>query len=180
MGEDDGAGIEPDANRKREAVGRVDLTGVGDDRITGVHGGADRAFGVVLVRDGRAEECEEAIPHHLGDRPLVAGDGGDYAAEHLVHDDLEPLGAQALAERRRAGDVTDHGGDDPPLARAARREDPLRDLPGNERAERLEPLRRDRKPRPAPVAELSRLVGRAAGRTGHAPGLSAGEQARGG
>ncbi len=37
--------------------------------------GPDCAFGVVFVRDRRAEKCQDGIAHQPGDRAAVAGYG---------------------------------------------------------------------------------------------------------
>src|SRR5262249_53997570 len=47
-------------------------------------GGVARADGVVLVRQGRAEECHDAVAHHLVDRPFIVMDGLHHPLENRV------------------------------------------------------------------------------------------------
>ncbi len=110
--EDDRAGR--DADPRGETV---DPPGAGDLRavLRDVRGDpqprADRALGIVLVRDGRAEEREYAVPREILDRAAEVLDRMDHARDRLADDELRILGIELLAERCRAGEVGEERGD---------------------------------------------------------------------
>ena len=93
-----------------------DLGAVVGERFVDREGRADGALGVVLVRDGRAEERQDAVAGQLRDRSAEALDLLAHQPRHVVEEELRPLGAELLGDRRRAGDVCDEDRDDPPLA----------------------------------------------------------------
>ena len=77
---------------------------------------AERALGVVLVRDRRAEERHHPVAEELVDRPLVAVDRAQDHLEGAVHDRVDVLGVELLGHRGEARHVREHHGDDLALA----------------------------------------------------------------
>ena len=92
------------------------LRGVVVERFADRERGADGALGVVLVRDGRAEERQDAVAGQLRDRTAEALDLLAHQPHDVVEEELRPLGAELLGDRRRAADVGDEYRDDPPLS----------------------------------------------------------------
>ncbi len=82
------------------------------DREAGAHG----AGGVVLVTDRRAEDGKEAVPGQLRNRSAEALDLLAHEDGDLVEEELRPLRAELLSDRRRAGNVGDEDGDESPLS----------------------------------------------------------------
>ena len=78
--------------------------------------GPDGALGVVLVRDRRAEEREDAVTGELRERAAEALDLLAHQPHDVVEEELGPLGAELLRDGRRAGDVGDEHRDHPPLS----------------------------------------------------------------
>ncbi len=81
---------------------------------------AQRAVGIVAVRDRRSEEREQRIAGVLLDVPLVANDdarqAGDDGVDHLE----QLLGVEPFSEAREARQVGEEGGDEAPLLRRPR------------------------------------------------------------
>jgi hypothetical protein len=77
--------------------------------------GAHRALGVVLVRDGRAEDRHDVVADVLVDRPAEALDLLAEAAQAAVDHRLHELGIHALGHCRVAGDVGEQDGDPAPF-----------------------------------------------------------------
>ena len=63
-----------------------------------VQRGADCAFRVVLVGNGRAEEGQDRVAHQAGDGALVLVDGCDEKLKSTVHD-LEDMNRRRPNER---------------------------------------------------------------------------------
>ena len=66
---------------------------------------ADRALGVIFVRDRGTEECEHPVAQELADRALVAMDLLEHERERPLHERPGLLGVQALGETRVSGHV---------------------------------------------------------------------------
>ena len=81
----DRARVDGDARAKLESVSGRDFRGVVIERVTDRERGADGALGVVLVRDGRAEECQDAVAGQLRERTAEALD----LLAHQPHDVVE-------------------------------------------------------------------------------------------
>ena len=64
--------------------------------------GAQRAMGVILVRDRGAEERHHAVAQELVDRALVAVDDAEDHLEAAVHDLVDLFGIQARRHRGEA------------------------------------------------------------------------------
>ena len=64
--------------------------------------GAHRAFGVVLVRDRRAEQRHDRVTEHLVDPPAEALDVGHQAFERGVDEAFDLFRVTELGERRES------------------------------------------------------------------------------
>ena len=112
--------------RADENLTRVDpdpQLDVGDGRLLGdeppqrrVHleSGAHRAFGVVLVRDRRAEQRHDRVTEHLVDPPAEALDIGHQAFERGVDESFDLFRVTELGEGRESHHVGEQDGDDTP------------------------------------------------------------------
>jgi hypothetical protein len=78
------AGVEPDADASLDPVRVPQL--VDQPAQGGLHpkGRVAGAQGVVLVGERSAEECHDAVAHHLVHRALVAVDRLDHTGEHWI------------------------------------------------------------------------------------------------
>ena len=87
------------------------------ERLLHPQRGADGAFGVVLVGDGRPEQGDDCVAddlvHPAAERRHVA----DQALERRVDDSLHPFGIEALGERREPDEVGEDDRDDAALLR---------------------------------------------------------------
>ena len=133
----------------------------------------DRALGVVLVGDRRAEEREDRVAHQAGEGSLVAVDRRDESFERAVHDLGPVLGVQGLGHRGRALDVAEQHRDDASLSlHGSARAGGLElgeQLLGQERIERV-PVGGQIQARPARVAEPGAVgVGGSTARALHGP-----------
>jgi hypothetical protein len=115
--DDDRPGVHADPHREVDAVGRFHLVRVLGDCTLDRERRADRALGVVLVRDRGAEEGEHLVADELRHRPVEAADLLGHDAHDLVDEELRALRAELLADRRRADDVGHEHRDDSPLPR---------------------------------------------------------------
>ena len=123
-----------DPERRRDDVADRDaLARTGDrvhldDRFTGVdrdlHAGdrvadrerrADRALGVVLVRDRRAEDGHHGVADVLLERAAEALELAPHPRDLRTDGAAEVLGVAAVAEHRRVDEVGEQDGDDLPL-----------------------------------------------------------------
>ena len=111
--EDHRAGVHADAHAEAlEAPGRGDLAGICGDVLRDAHGGTQRPLGVVLVRDGGAEQRQDAVAGQVLDRSAEGLDRVHDARHGLADDELDLLGVQPFAEGRRPDQVGEDGGDD--------------------------------------------------------------------
>ena len=103
--DDHPAAVDPDPDLDGRAVLPAYLLGV---RAAGVQHRQRREAGpqrVVLVRDRRAEQRQQAVAQLAADRPLVPLDGLHHPLYGAVQQPLGLLVVQALDQRRRADDV---------------------------------------------------------------------------
>ena len=114
--DDDRPRVHADTDRERDAVGRLDLLRVLGQRALDGERGAQGALGVVLVRDGDAEERQHLVADELRHGAVEAPDLLGHDPHDLVDQELRALRAELLRDRRRADDVRDEHRDDPPLA----------------------------------------------------------------
>jgi hypothetical protein len=80
------AGVQPDPDLDRDAVGTPDLVGVATDRALHVKGRVAGPHGVILVGERRAKQRHDPVAHHLIDRALVAVHGFHHPLEHRVEE----------------------------------------------------------------------------------------------
>ena len=101
----DVAGVDPDAQVEPETVLALDGLAQSGHGCAGVGGGTDGAQGIVLVRDGYAEDGHDRVADELLDRAAVALDrpagGGEVAVEHAP----QRLGVERLRELGRLDEV---------------------------------------------------------------------------
>ena len=95
------AGVQPDADLDRHALGAPHLLGVLLDGLLHAQRGVAGADGVVLVGERRAEQRHDAVAHDLVDRALVAVDGLHHPLEDRVEDAAGLLGI-AVGEQLHA------------------------------------------------------------------------------
>ena len=108
------ARVHPDAQVQRPVD--VDL-GVNEpvEGLVQLERGPDRPIGVVLVRDGGAEERQDRIAQHLVDRAAEGFDVDDQALEGGVDEPFQPFRVEMLREARIAHDVGEQDGHDAPF-----------------------------------------------------------------
>jgi hypothetical protein len=115
------------AGDERVALARNDLAGVDTDarleaevRDGAAHfpRGADRAQGVVLSRNGDAEDGHDRVADEFLDSPAMPLEDRSHLLVVAAHRRAQRFGVGAIAERRRPGEVTEDNRDD--LARLAR------------------------------------------------------------
>src|SRR5579864_660455 len=116
LADDDGAGRGTDPDTEAlDAPTADDLAAVllqlGNDPQSRAQG----ALGVVLVRRGRAEEGEHAVPRQILDVAAERLHLPDDARDRLADDELHVLGIEALSERGRADDVREERRQHPAL-----------------------------------------------------------------
>ena len=87
-----------------------DLVAVGRHVADDVERGTQRAFRVVLVGGRCAEQREYPVARHVDHGAVVGLGRRDHPRHGLVHEDLELLGIQLLAERGRAGEIGEQRG----------------------------------------------------------------------
>src|SRR5207249_3958214 len=89
---------------------------------------------VVLPNDGNAERRHDRVADVLLDRPAPRFDEGRHGGEEGGQERPEPLGIQALPERRRPGHVGEQDGDELAflLANAGRARSEVRSAAGAE------------------------------------------------
>ena len=98
-----------------DAPGRLHLACVVADEVEDAQRSTRRALGVVLVRDGDPEEDGDAVAHVRLHLASVLLDRVAHSRDAFAHDDLDLVGREALAERRRADDVGEQRGHGPEL-----------------------------------------------------------------
>ena len=138
---DDEPAVEPHAHHElgREAGPGARLVQAAQDAERGQH----RAAGVILVRDGRAEQRHEAVAEELVDRAFVVVDLGEGQLEEALEQTVHRLRPQPRGQLRRIGDVAKQHGHLLALAlqRALRGEDLLGEVSGRVALGRGEPRR---------------------------------------
>ena len=114
--DDHGPRVDGDPGREIDGVGRLDLGRVTVERMLDGERRTNGPLGVVLVRYRSAEHRVELVADVLGHRALVPLDLGAHQPHHLVEQQLRALGPELLTDGRRANDVREEHGHDPPLA----------------------------------------------------------------
>ena len=87
------------------------LVGVGAGGLQHRQGGEAGPDGVILVGDGCAEHCHQAVAHQSADRPLVAMDGLHHPLDGAVEEPLGVLGIAVADQLGRADHVGEEDGD---------------------------------------------------------------------
>ena len=105
LADDHGTGVEPHAHVELDATLGAELVAVGNERALKTEGRVDRAQGMVLVGDGRAEQRHEPVTEELIDGTFVAVDLPEHQFERTVHEDVDVLGIEPFGQRGEAGDV---------------------------------------------------------------------------
>ena len=103
------------SRRDARSVGRSQPA----DRVEQVHGRANRAFGIVLVRDRRAPHGHDRIADELLDGPAVAVDALPREHEVAVQELAHGLGIAVVGECREAHQVREQDAHDAPFGGAA-------------------------------------------------------------
>jgi hypothetical protein len=88
------------------------------ERLEGLddgEGGADGAFGVVLMRGGQAEDAHRRIAAELLDGPAVVADLPSRDLEKAADHPTQDLGIQLFAQPGRPGQVGEDCREHPPL-----------------------------------------------------------------
>ena len=80
----------------------------------------DRPVRIVLVRDRRPEQREDAVAEHLVDRSTEALDLRDEQGKRAVDEPFHSLGVEMFGQRRIAHEVGEHDGHHPPLLHGTR------------------------------------------------------------
>ena len=112
---DDLAGVHTDAEADRGGVASLDVRSERGERVANGEGRSHRPLGVVVVRERDAEDREHGIADELLAEPSEPLDLGVDQLEQLPLDHPELLGIDPRAQGRRAGEVREEDGDDPPL-----------------------------------------------------------------
>jgi hypothetical protein len=99
------ARVEPDPDLDVDAVGATSLLRVMLDQLLHTQRGVARPYGVVLVRERRAEQRHDPIAHDLVDRALVAVDGLHHPLEHRVEELARLLGIAIGEQLHRSLEV---------------------------------------------------------------------------
>ncbi len=107
------AGVHADAQRQADAVLAIEVVVEAHDRGLHRERGMDRALGVVLVRDRRAEDGHDGVPDVLVDRALVSLDLPCQGAEVRAEDAAQLFGVELLRERRGAREIREQDRDGP-------------------------------------------------------------------
>ena len=105
------AGVDADPQSKAHPVGQAEALVQLGHRLLHAEAGADRALGVVLVRDWRAEDGHHVVADVLVDSAAVAVDLLAEAAQAAVDEALHRLRVHALGDRRVSGEVGEDDGD---------------------------------------------------------------------
>ena len=103
--QDDRTGVDADAARELDSVRLGDVLAVAGERRLHRERRAHRAFRIVVVRRGHAEQRVQPVARELRDGSSEALHLGDEQADHLVEEELRALGPDPLADRGRVGDV---------------------------------------------------------------------------
>jgi hypothetical protein len=81
-------------------------------------GRPDGTLGVVAVRNRCPEQGQQPVARELCDGAVETADLLGQQPDDLVEEELRPLRAERLRDRRRADEIGDEDRDDAPLARS--------------------------------------------------------------
>ena len=116
LAQNDRTGRDADADTEpRDAPAAFDFSAVGVHLLHDPQRRAQRALGVVLVRDRCAEEGEDAVAGEILDVAAEPIDVGDDAGDRFADDELDLFRVEPLGERRRADEVGEQDRHDLPL-----------------------------------------------------------------
>ena len=93
----------------------ADLVGELPHLLHDPQAGEERAFGVVLVRDGRAEEREHAVAGEVLDRAAERLDRTDDPADGVADHELQLLRLETFPQGGGPDEVGEQGGHEPPF-----------------------------------------------------------------
>ncbi|MCY1283203.1 hypothetical protein D9M70_320760 [compost metagenome] len=110
------AGMDADADLQRDALLQPDPVAVAMHRALHPQRGVQRAQGMVLVRDRRAEQRQDAVAEELGDIAFVVVDRLHHQCHDRVDQAARVFRVHVLRQRGRAGHVGEQGGDGLALA----------------------------------------------------------------
>ena len=102
------AGVQPAADSELDAVAARQLRGQLGHLALELEDRQARAPGVVLVRQRRAEDRQQAVAGELVDRPLELVDRARGDRQEAIEDEAPALGVQRAGELHRADDVGVH------------------------------------------------------------------------
>jgi hypothetical protein len=105
------AGVQADAYLERNPFSAAHLVGVLFDGFLHAKRGVARADGMVLVGEGRAEQCHDPITHHLVDCALIAMHGLHHPFEHGIEDAAGLFGIAVREQLHAAFEVGEQHGD---------------------------------------------------------------------
>ena len=104
------SGVQPHSYPDRDTESAKRLFGVPLHQLLHAQGGVAGPHGVILVGDGRPEQCHDPVAHHLVHRPLVAMDGLHHALEDRVEKLARLLGIAVGQQLHRALEVCKQDG----------------------------------------------------------------------
>ena len=105
------AGVHADARLDRQVPVFAQLRRVAPQLLLHPQRRVERALRMVLVRDRRAEQREDAVAGRLHDVAVVAMDRVDHQLERRIDDRARLLGVEVLHQLGRALDVGEQRGD---------------------------------------------------------------------
>jgi hypothetical protein len=94
--------VKPHAYLELDATLGAELVAVRGERALEAEGRVDRAQGVILVGDGRAEQGHEAVAEKLIDCSFVAVDLAEHQLKGSVHEVVDVLGIELFGQRGKA------------------------------------------------------------------------------
>ena len=119
------ARVHPDAGFNRNLALRAQTVGIATQLLLHRQRRMKCALRMVLVRDGRAEQSEDAVAGRLRNVAAVAMHRRHHQLQHRVDDRARLLGIEIAHQLRRALDVGEQRGDRLALALQALRRLPL-------------------------------------------------------
>jgi hypothetical protein len=105
------AGVEPDTNLNRDPAGALQIVPVAADALLHAEGGIARSYRVVLMGNGRSEQCHDPVAHDLIDRALIAMDRFHHVLENRVEHPTGFLGVTVGQQLHRAFEIGKKHGD---------------------------------------------------------------------
>ena len=111
VADDDRAGVDPHADGQVDAVLLAESGALLVEAAADAQGRQDGATGVILVRDRRPEEGEEAVATEVVEGAAVPLNFAEGQLQELVKEGHEPLVAEPLGDADRVDDVAEEGGD---------------------------------------------------------------------